>query len=96
MLVSDYSEVGITGVVVGECLLIKRAARRWEVTSGGRVFGTLDHSGSQWTATPVDLVFGSNSELRAVSEVYASDDAKQKFVDDFVRAWAKVMDADRS
>ena len=53
MVVSDYSEVGITGVVVGECLLIKRAARRWEVTSGGRVFGTLDHSGSQWTATPV-------------------------------------------
>ncbi|QTH24841.1 catalase/peroxidase HPI (plasmid) [Rhizorhabdus wittichii] len=50
----------------------------------------------KWTATPVDLVFGSNSELRAVSEVYASDDAKQKFVDDFVRAWTKVMNADRS
>ena len=41
-------------------------------------------------------MFGSNSELRAVSEVYASDDAKQKFVDDFVRAWTKVMNADRS
>lgn len=51
---------------------------------------------AKWTATPVDLVFGSNSELRAVSEVYASDDAKQKFVDDFVRAWTKVMNADRS
>lgn len=50
---------------------------------------------AKWTATPVDLVFGSNSELRAVAEVYASDDAKKKFVDDFVRAWAKVMDADR-
>jgi len=50
----------------------------------------------KWTATPVDLVFGSNSELRAVSEVYASDDAKQKFVEDFVRAWTKVMNADRS
>jgi catalase-peroxidase len=50
----------------------------------------------KWTATPVDLVFGSNSELRAVSEVYASDDARQKFVDDFVRAWTKVMNADRS
>ncbi|KAJ8137441.1 hypothetical protein OY671_009346, partial [Metschnikowia pulcherrima] len=51
---------------------------------------------AKWTATPVDLVFGSNSESRAVSEVYASDDAKQKFVDDFVRAWTKVMNADRS
>jgi catalase-peroxidase len=49
----------------------------------------------KWTATPVDLVFGSNSELRAVTEVYASDDAKQKFVADFVAAWTKVMDADR-
>jgi catalase-peroxidase len=50
---------------------------------------------TKWTATPVDLVFGSNSELRAVAEVYASDDAKQKFVTDFVAAWTKVMDADR-
>jgi catalase-peroxidase len=50
---------------------------------------------AKWTATPVDLVFGSNSELRAVAEVYASDDAKQKFVADFVAAWSKVMEADR-
>ncbi|MBA4087896.1 MAG: catalase/peroxidase HPI [Novosphingobium sp.] len=49
----------------------------------------------KWTATPVDLVFGSNSELRAVAEVYASDDAKAKFVTDFVAAWTKVMNADR-
>ena len=49
----------------------------------------------KWTATDVDLVFGSNSQLRALAEVYASDDARQKFVDDFVAAWAKVMDADR-
>jgi len=48
-----------------------------------------------WTATPVDLVFGSNSELRAIAEVYASDDAKQKFLDDFVKAWTKVMRLDR-
>ncbi len=48
-----------------------------------------------WTATPVDLVFGSNSELRAVAEVYASDDAKEKFVQDFAAAWTKVMNADR-
>ena len=50
---------------------------------------------AKWTATPVDLVFGSNAELRAVAEVYASDDAKEKFVTDFIAAWTKVMDADR-
>jgi catalase-peroxidase len=50
---------------------------------------------AKWTATPVDLVFGSNAELRAVAEVYASDDAKQKFVTDFVAAWNKIMNADR-
>jgi len=49
----------------------------------------------KWTATPVDLIFGSNSELRAVAEVYASDDAKEKFVLDFVNAWGKVMNLDR-
>ncbi|CAL9346928.1 Catalase-peroxidase [Streptomyces sp. enrichment culture] len=49
----------------------------------------------KWTGSRVDLVFGSNSELRALAEVYASDDAKRKFVDDFVAAWAKVMDLDR-
>lgn len=49
----------------------------------------------KWTATPVDLIFGSNSELRAVAEVYASDDAKERFVMDFVNAWSKVMNLDR-
>jgi len=49
----------------------------------------------KWTATPVDLVFGSNSQLRALAEVYASEDAKEKFVNDFVAAWAKVMELDR-
>jgi catalase-peroxidase len=49
----------------------------------------------KWTATPVDLVFGANSELRAVAEFYASKDAGRKFVDDFVKAWTKVMNADR-
>ena len=49
----------------------------------------------KWTGTRVDLVFGSNSELRALTEVYASDDAKEKFVSDFVAAWVKVMNADR-
>jgi catalase-peroxidase len=50
---------------------------------------------AKWTASPVDLVFGSNSELRAVAEVYASNDAKQKFAKDFVAAWNKVMELDR-
>ncbi|WP_417595958.1 catalase/peroxidase HPI [Parasphingorhabdus sp.] len=49
----------------------------------------------KWTATPVDLVFGSNSELRAVSEAYASDDGQEMFVKDFVAAWGKVMNLDR-
>ena len=49
----------------------------------------------KWTGSRVDLVFGSNSQLRALAEVYASDDAQQKFVDDFVAAWAKVMNLDR-
>lgn len=49
----------------------------------------------KWTATPVDLIFGSNSELRAIAEVYASKDAEKKFVEDFVAAWTKVMTADR-
>ena len=49
----------------------------------------------KWTGTRVDLVFGSNSELRALAEVYASSDAKQKFVDDFAAAWTKVMNLDR-
>ena len=49
----------------------------------------------RWTATRADLVFGSNSELRALSEVYAYADNKQKFVHDFVAAWTKVMNLDR-
>jgi catalase-peroxidase len=49
----------------------------------------------KWTATAVDLVFGSNSQLRALAEVYAADDAKEKFVGDFVAAWTKVMNLDR-
>jgi catalase-peroxidase len=49
----------------------------------------------KWTGSRVDLIFGSNSELRAIAEVYASDDAQQKFVNDFAAAWAKVMNLDR-
>jgi catalase-peroxidase len=49
----------------------------------------------RWTGSRVDLVFGSNSELRALAEVYASDDAREKFARDFAAAWVKVMDLDR-
>lgn len=58
--------------------------------------GTDRSSGEQkWTATRADLIFGSNSELRAIAEVYGSADAGEKFVKDFVAAWVKVMNADR-
>jgi catalase-peroxidase len=49
----------------------------------------------KWTGTSVDLVVGSNSQLRAIAEVYAADDAKEKFVNDFVAVWSKVMNLDR-
>ena len=49
----------------------------------------------KWTGTRVDLVFGSNTELRAIAEVYAQDDAQEKFAKDFVAAWTKVMNLDR-
>jgi catalase-peroxidase len=49
----------------------------------------------KWTGSRVDLVFGANSELRAIAEVYGSDDAKEKFVRDFVAAWVKVSNLDR-
>jgi len=45
----------------------------------------------EWTATPVDLIFGSHSELRAVAEFYAADDSEEEFVNDFIEAWTKVM-----
>ncbi|WP_299537993.1 catalase/peroxidase HPI [uncultured Streptomyces sp.] len=69
----------------------------WKSTSSAQdEFEARDANGQvKWTGTRADLVFGSNSELRALAEVYASDDARQKFVTDFVAAWAKVMDLDR-
>ncbi|QHA08644.1 catalase/peroxidase HPI [Streptomyces broussonetiae] len=69
----------------------------WKSTSSAQdEFEGRDSSGAvKWTGTRADLVFGANSELRAVAEVYASDDAKEKFVKDFVAAWVKVMNADR-
>ena len=70
----------------------------WKPTSeAGDVFEGRDRKTGElkWTGTRVDLIFGSNSELRAIAEVYASDDAQQKFIQDFVSAWNKVMNADR-
>ncbi len=64
----------------------------WKPTSAGTYEATGGH---RWTGSRVDLVFGSNSELRALAEVYASDDAGEKFVHDFVAAWVKVMNLDR-
>jgi len=67
------------------------------VPTGKNLYEVRDRSTGavKWTATRVDLVFGSNSILRSYAEVYAQDDAKQKFVQDFVAAWTKVMNADR-
>jgi catalase-peroxidase len=70
----------------------------WKAVSAGQdVFeGRCRKTGNvKWTGTRADLVFGSNSQLRALAEVYAQDDAKEKFVHDFVAAWNKVMNADR-
>ncbi|MFJ1757080.1 catalase/peroxidase HPI [Kitasatospora sp. NPDC088134] len=66
------------------------------VASEQGVYEARDAAGAvKWTGTRADLVFGSNSELRALAEVYASDDAKEKFVKDFAAAWTKVMELDR-
>jgi len=70
----------------------------WKPTSAGaETFEGHDRATGErrWTGSRVDLVFGSNSELRALAEVYASDDAREKFVHDFVAAWVKVMNLDR-
>ena len=69
----------------------------WKVTDDPNVFNGIDRkTGKQkYTASRVDLIFGSNSQLRAITEVYASDDAKEKFINDFIAAWNKVMNADR-
>ncbi len=71
---------------------------KWEATSPAEAtFEGRDRQTNElkWTGTRVDLVFGSNSQLRALAEVYASDDAQEKFVVDFVAAWDKVMNLDR-
>ena len=71
---------------------------KWQKSSKSEgVYEGVDRQTGElkWTATPVDLIFGSHSELRAIAEVYAAEDGKQKFVTDFVNAWNKVMMLDR-
>jgi catalase-peroxidase len=69
---------------------------KWEPASDGVFEGRCRTTNQlKWTGTRVDLVFGSNSQLRAVAEVYACADSKEAFVNDFVAAWTKVMNLDR-
>lgn len=70
---------------------------KWQKSTTEGVYEGLDRKTGQvkWTATPVDLIFGSHSELRAISEVYAAEDGKRKFLNDFASAWNKVMMLDR-
>jgi catalase-peroxidase len=67
------------------------------ITEAGETFEGRDRKTGalKWTGTRVDLIFGSNSQLRALAEVYAQDDAKERFVRDFVAAWNKIMNLDR-
>ena len=69
----------------------------WKPTADENVFEGLDRASGErkWTGTRIDLIFGSNSQLRALAEVYGSEDAQEKFLNDFVAAWDKVMNLDR-
>lgn len=69
----------------------------WKPSGTKNVYEGRDRATGEvkWTGTRVDLVFGSNSQLRALAEVYAQEDSKTKFLQDFVAAWNKVMNADR-
>jgi catalase-peroxidase len=71
---------------------------KWQKSSNSEsIYEGIDRKTGalKWTATPVDLIFGSHSELRAIAEIYASADGNQKFVNEFVHAWNKVMMLDR-
>ncbi len=72
-------------------------SNRWQKTSTEGLYEGIDRGTGKvkYTATPVDLIFGSNSELRAIAETYAYDGAQERFVSDFVAAWTKVMQLDR-
>ena len=70
---------------------------KWSKAASPGIYEGVDRATGKrkWTATPVDLIFGSHSELRAVAEVYGANDGRDKFVGDFVAAWTKVMNLDR-
>jgi catalase-peroxidase len=70
---------------------------KWQASGTDGVFEGLDPATNavKWTGTSVDLIFGSNSQLRAIAEVYACGDSQEKFLHDFVAAWTKVMNLDR-
>jgi catalase-peroxidase len=70
---------------------------QWSKSATDGIYEGRDRNSGElkWTATPVDLIFGSNAELRAVAEVYAQADGDEEFVQDFVAAWSKVMTLDR-
>ncbi len=70
-------------------------ANTWHKVDKGYEIRDRKSGAVKWTATRVDLVFGSNSILRSYAEVYAQDDNRRRFVDDFAAAWVKVMNADR-
>jgi catalase-peroxidase len=98
----DYSAHGVLthspGALTNDFFVnLLDMATEWKPTHDANVFvGSDRKTGRQkWTATRVDLFFGANAQLRALSEVYASDDAKGKFINDFITAWNKVMNADR-
>ena len=86
-----------TGVLTNDFFVnLLDMATEWEPAADDTFVGCDRTTGAvRWTGSRVDLVFGSNAQLRAVAEVYACDDAAEKFVTDFVAAWAKVMDLDR-
>src|SRR3546814_3078243 len=93
MRISDWS----SDVCSSDLLLDMGTAWKEVDEAGDEEFVGTDRATDtpRWTATRTDLVFGSNAQLRVVSEVYAAADAGDKFVRDFVAAWAKVMNADR-
>ncbi|WP_075342066.1 catalase/peroxidase HPI [Tenacibaculum agarivorans] len=99
----DGSKVGVMtstpGVLTNEFFVnLLDMKYKWEATSDKKDLFNIKNRATnkvEWTATRADLIFGSNSELRAISEVYASEDAKERFVNDFIKTWNKVMNLDR-
>ena len=77
------------------CVNIVDMGTTWKAASDDGVFEGHADGEVKWTATRVDLVFGSNSQLRALTEAYAQDDAKEAFAAQFVAAWTKIMNLDR-